>query len=218
MFINFSLYPWLPSRIRSKPDYRSFVYQWPLMNSLQNVEQKKFIIHNLILLHGSEACNAVEKTQTVVAKLHSLQTTRVAKKVCHSHLIGYSSCTLCYRYVFFSVISNKLVVCLTFWYTPVGKAGSGTSETKHWSDMITKPRQTVVQWHRLKPEWAGQPLWPLTHSLPQLLLYRWPQDQAKHQALEGFPTAQMIITSAKSQQKDDKCQVLWNNSRWLKKI
>ncbi|XP_071512829.1 synaptotagmin-7 isoform X1 [Panulirus ornatus] len=34
----------------------------------------------------------------------------------------------------------------------LGKAGSGTSETKHWSDMITKPRQTVVQWHRLKPE------------------------------------------------------------------
>jgi hypothetical protein len=33
-----------------------------------------------------------------------------------------------------------------------GKAGSGTSETKHWSDMITKPRQTVVHWHRLKPE------------------------------------------------------------------
>ncbi|XP_050735352.1 synaptotagmin-7-like isoform X7 [Eriocheir sinensis] len=34
----------------------------------------------------------------------------------------------------------------------LGKAGSGTSETKHWSDMITKPRQTVVMWHRLKPE------------------------------------------------------------------
>ncbi|XP_069159115.1 synaptotagmin-7 isoform X3 [Procambarus clarkii] len=34
----------------------------------------------------------------------------------------------------------------------LGKAGSGTSETKHWSDMITKPRQNVVQWHRLKPE------------------------------------------------------------------
>ncbi|KAA0186355.1 hypothetical protein HAZT_HAZT000779, partial [Hyalella azteca] len=34
----------------------------------------------------------------------------------------------------------------------LGKAGSGTSETKHWSDMITKPRQTVVHWHRLKPE------------------------------------------------------------------
>lgn len=34
----------------------------------------------------------------------------------------------------------------------VGKNGSGASETKHWQDMITKPRQTIVQWHRLKPE------------------------------------------------------------------
>ncbi|XP_032668898.1 synaptotagmin-7 isoform X1 [Odontomachus brunneus] len=33
-----------------------------------------------------------------------------------------------------------------------GKNGSGASETKHWQDMITKPRQTIVQWHRLKPE------------------------------------------------------------------
>lgn len=35
----------------------------------------------------------------------------------------------------------------------LGKNGSGASETKHWQDMITKPRQTIVQWHRLKPEW-----------------------------------------------------------------
>ncbi|XP_011299534.1 synaptotagmin-7 isoform X1 [Fopius arisanus] len=33
-----------------------------------------------------------------------------------------------------------------------GKNGTGASETKHWQDMITKPRQTIVQWHRLKPE------------------------------------------------------------------
>ncbi|KAK0180723.1 hypothetical protein PV327_003078 [Microctonus hyperodae] len=33
-----------------------------------------------------------------------------------------------------------------------GKNGSGASETKHWQDMITKPRQTIVTWHRLKPE------------------------------------------------------------------
>ncbi|XP_078047851.1 synaptotagmin 7 isoform X8 [Augochlora pura] len=33
-----------------------------------------------------------------------------------------------------------------------GKNGSGANETKHWQDMITKPRQTIVQWHRLKPE------------------------------------------------------------------
>lgn len=33
-----------------------------------------------------------------------------------------------------------------------GKNGSGASETKHWQDMISKPRQTVLQWHRLKPE------------------------------------------------------------------
>jgi Ca2+-dependent lipid-binding protein len=33
-----------------------------------------------------------------------------------------------------------------------GKNGTGASETKHWQDMITKLRQTVVQWHRLKPE------------------------------------------------------------------
>lgn len=34
----------------------------------------------------------------------------------------------------------------------IGKNGSGPSEAKHWQDMITKPRQTIVQWHRLKPE------------------------------------------------------------------
>ncbi|XP_037041809.1 synaptotagmin-7 isoform X2 [Bradysia coprophila] len=33
-----------------------------------------------------------------------------------------------------------------------GKNGSGASETKHWQDMISKPRQTIIQWHRLKPE------------------------------------------------------------------
>lgn len=33
-----------------------------------------------------------------------------------------------------------------------GKNGSGATESKHWQDMITKPRQTIVQWHRLKPE------------------------------------------------------------------
>jgi len=33
-----------------------------------------------------------------------------------------------------------------------GKNSTGCSETKHWQDMITKPRQAVIQWHRLKPE------------------------------------------------------------------
>jgi len=33
-----------------------------------------------------------------------------------------------------------------------GKNSTGASETKHWQDMITKPRQAVIQWHRLKPE------------------------------------------------------------------
>ncbi|XP_051167354.1 synaptotagmin-7 isoform X2 [Leptopilina boulardi] len=33
-----------------------------------------------------------------------------------------------------------------------GKNGSGVSETKHWQEMITKPKQTVTLWHRLKPE------------------------------------------------------------------
>ncbi|XP_055313715.1 synaptotagmin-7 isoform X2 [Sitodiplosis mosellana] len=33
-----------------------------------------------------------------------------------------------------------------------GKNGSGANETKHWQDMISKPRQTIIQWHRLKPE------------------------------------------------------------------
>lgn len=33
-----------------------------------------------------------------------------------------------------------------------GKNGSGASETKHWQDMILKPKQTILQWHRLKPE------------------------------------------------------------------
>lgn len=28
----------------------------------------------------------------------------------------------------------------------------GVTESKHWNEMISKPRQTVVQWHRLKPE------------------------------------------------------------------
>jgi hypothetical protein len=37
-------------------------------------------------------------------------------------------------------------------FSSTGKNGSGASETKHWQDMISKPRQTVVQWHRLKPE------------------------------------------------------------------
>ena len=31
------------------------------------------------------------------------------------------------------------------------KNGSGPSETKQWQDMIAKPRQAVVVWHRLKP-------------------------------------------------------------------
>ncbi|XP_071744567.1 synaptotagmin-7 isoform X2 [Lepeophtheirus salmonis] len=31
------------------------------------------------------------------------------------------------------------------------KNGSGPTETKQWQDMIAKPRQAVVVWHRLKP-------------------------------------------------------------------
>jgi len=31
------------------------------------------------------------------------------------------------------------------------KNGSGPTETKQWQDMIAKPRQSVVVWHRLKP-------------------------------------------------------------------
>jgi len=31
------------------------------------------------------------------------------------------------------------------------KLSSGNTETKQWSDMIAKPRQAVVVWHRLKP-------------------------------------------------------------------
>jgi len=31
------------------------------------------------------------------------------------------------------------------------KNGSGATETKQWQDMIAKPRQSVVVWHRLKP-------------------------------------------------------------------
>lgn len=40
-----------------------------------------------------------------------------------------------------------------FWLVlRAGKNSTGASETKHWQDMITKPRQAVLQWHRLKPE------------------------------------------------------------------
>ena len=31
------------------------------------------------------------------------------------------------------------------------KNGSGPTETKQWQDMIAKPRQSIVVWHRLKP-------------------------------------------------------------------
>ena len=33
----------------------------------------------------------------------------------------------------------------------LAKNGSGATETKQWQDMIAKPRQSVVVWHRLKP-------------------------------------------------------------------
>ena len=35
--------------------------------------------------------------------------------------------------------------------TSAAKNSSGTSETKQWQDMIAKPRQAVIVWHRLKP-------------------------------------------------------------------
>ncbi|GAB6023052.1 Synaptotagmin-7 [Chamberlinius hualienensis] len=31
-------------------------------------------------------------------------------------------------------------------------AKGGVTESKHWNEMINKPRQTVLMWHRLKPE------------------------------------------------------------------
>lgn len=46
----------------------------------------------------------------------------------------------------------KVSILNSFFMKLQGKNGSGASETKHWQDMISKPRQTVVQWHRLKPE------------------------------------------------------------------
>lgn len=34
----------------------------------------------------------------------------------------------------------------------VMSAKGGVTESKHWNEMISKPRQLVLQWHRLKPE------------------------------------------------------------------
>lgn len=51
------------------------------------------------------------------------------------------------------IFQEKLRIDTTYlFFTFLGKNGSGATETKHWQDMITKPRQTIVQWHRLKPE------------------------------------------------------------------
>ena len=49
--------------------------------------------------------------------------------------------------------NNFLIIekCLTLICTISAKNGSGPTETKQWQDMIAKPRQSVVVWHRLKP-------------------------------------------------------------------
>ncbi|CAG0882527.1 unnamed protein product [Darwinula stevensoni] len=49
---------------------------------------------------------------------------------------------------FDSVGRNELIGKLVL----ASKNTTGVSETKHWQDMICKSRQTVTQWHRLKPE------------------------------------------------------------------
>ncbi len=42
-----------------------------------------------------------------------------------------------------------------FFFT--AKNGSGNTETKQWSDMIAKPRQAIVVWHRLKRgDWTNK--------------------------------------------------------------
>jgi len=51
-----------------------------------------------------------------------------------------------------NIIQSLIKYFFCFNAIKLGKNGSGASETKHWQDMISKPRQTVVQWHRLKPE------------------------------------------------------------------
>lgn len=67
----------------------------------------------------------------------------------HQVLLEFLCCYELYcfyvRSSLFSLNTNVI------WYFS-GKNGTGASETKHWQDMITKPRQTIVQWHRLKPE------------------------------------------------------------------
>ena len=45
---------------------------------------------------------------------------------------------------------NSRVIKTEFLYFQA-KNGSGATETKQWQDMIAKPRQSVVVWHRLKP-------------------------------------------------------------------
>lgn len=56
------------------------------------------------------------------------------------------------RFLYASMRAYNYRITLLFVGKISGKNGSGASETKHWQDMITKPRQTIVQWHRLKPE------------------------------------------------------------------
>jgi len=48
------------------------------------------------------------------------------------------------------VFRKGLVFNLKVSHSFSAKQGSGPTEIKQWQDMIAKPRQAVVVWHRLK--------------------------------------------------------------------
>ena len=53
--------------------------------------------------------------------------------------------------IYYNPIIRMILVYLCLHIDILAKNGSGATETKQWQDMIAKPRQSVVVWHRLKP-------------------------------------------------------------------
>ena len=65
------------------------------------------------------------------------------KNLCTVHLL----CSISVSIHQFDLLNDFFYLILIF----IAKNGSGNTETKQWQDMIAKPRQSIVVWHRLKP-------------------------------------------------------------------
>lgn len=67
---------------------------------------------------------------------------------CYSHVRLHRSITV-HITTIINIVELSIVMDL---FLSANKNATGQLEAQHWKDMLSKPKQSVEYWHRLKPE------------------------------------------------------------------